>query len=308
MKSLKSRIAVHFSMQFIFLSICIGIILVFLFTFLLKVIIDEELKRNYPLGALDAIVMETNINEEKVKLRPKWEKELKKKNLWLQVINQKGQVIATSNAPNQLPRQYTVNEIMQIEESKQFKGYYIYSQLDTTYNEPYFFILGFKNNYLDLLQKWVATIGKNELNNKSDLAALEKELAAINGSIHVLNGEGKVLQSYGIKQKTEHYDPLDVLIRRQAPGQDDSDSTIYHDKSSGNTWILQIPKKGEHYENSSMVVNIGKSLLIIAIAFFMITIGISVWHGFRYGQPLLLFTGWLERMGQGLYTEVLTEK
>lgn len=269
---------------------------------------DEELKRNYPLGALDAIVVGTIINDDTVKLGSRWEKELKKKNLWLQVINQKGKVIASTNAPSQLPKQYTVNEILQIEESKQYKGYFIYSQLDTTYDKPYLFILGFENHYLNMLQKWSISIGENDLNNESDVAALEKELTAINGSIHVLNGDGKVLQTYGIEPKTEHFDPLDVLIRRQVPGQYDSDSTIYHDKASGNTWILQTPKKGEHFENSSMVVKIGKTLLIFAIAFFMITIGISIWHGFRYGQPLLLFTGWLERMGQGLYHEVLTEK
>lgn len=308
MKSLKSRIAVHFSLQFIFLSIFIGVTLVVLVTYLLHFIINEDLKRNYPLGALDAIVVETDMSDGKANLRQKWKEQLENKDLWVQVINPKGEVIGSHNTPSQLPDHYTVNEILQIEETKQYRGFYIYSQLDNTYDKPYLFLLGFENNYLDMLQKWFITFGENGLINESNESAIEKELASIQGSIHVLNENGKILQSYGIETNKDHYEPLDVLNRRQAPGQNDADSTIYHDASSGNTWILDIPRKGENYGNGSIVFDFVKVLLIIAVTFFIITIGISIWHGFRYGQPLLLFTGWLERMGQGLYDEVLTEK
>ncbi|HHY22210.1 MAG TPA: HAMP domain-containing histidine kinase, partial [Bacilli bacterium] len=53
-----------------------------------------------------------------------------------------------------------------------------------------------------------------------------------------------------------------------------------------------------------------EALIIIVICFIVLFVAIllSWWHGYRYGKPLLLFMGWLDRLGKGQYEELLTEK
>ncbi|MBS4189714.1 HAMP domain-containing histidine kinase [Bacillus sp. FJAT-49705] len=308
MKSLRNRLAIHFSLQFILLTIVIVITFVVLFTLLIQFIMNEELKRNFPLGALDAIYTATNVTEDKVEFHEKLKVHLEKMGFWVQVINTEGEVIGSHNTPSKLPNHYTVNEIMQIENTKQFQGFYIYSQLDSTYEKPFLFFLGYKNNHLDMLQNWFLTFSQSGLIKESQVIELEKKLASIHGSLQVLNENGDVIQSIGEEMKEKKYEPLDVLIRSQAPGINENDSVVYNDSASGNTWILQFPRNGEGLSSGSFLGDFIRVFIIIGVAFLVATVGISIWHGFRYGQPLLIFSGWLERMGHGLYDEVLTEK
>lgn len=297
-------------MQFILLSVLIGILLIVLLFILIQFLMNEERKRNFPLGTLDAIYTATNIEGGEAKLHEDVKKQLDEDNFWLQILNKKGDVITSHNAPSQLPNHYNLNELILIEETRQFRGFYIYSQMDSIYNdEPYLFLLGFENNYLDNLEEWFSLYGEEGAIAENKLEQLQKELIAIQGSIQVLDKNGKVEQTIGSKIAQDQYDPLEILMRRQAPGNYENDSVIYHDSHSGKTWIMHIPRAGESLVVSgSILTDIIKIFVIIGLTFLVVTICMSVWHGFRYGKPLLLFTGWLERMGYGKYDEVLTEK
>ncbi|MCP1156821.1 sensor histidine kinase [Bacillus infantis] len=219
-----------------------------------------------------------------------------------------GKVIGSENTPELLPDSYSVSEILQIEKTNQYEGFYVYSEVDTTFKDPYFYMLGYENNELESLQRWFSQYSSSGRLPDENLKKLERELEPLEGSIHVVNQEGKIVQSAGSEIMKEDYKPLDVLVRTKSPGKFETHTTIFNDPESGFTWIMHTPRQEAEPEGFAFLSEVMRVIVILAAVLLALTIGISFWHGFRYGQPLLLFTGWLERMGYGNYEEVLTEK
>ncbi|TDL32878.1 HAMP domain-containing histidine kinase [Jeotgalibacillus sp. S-D1] len=308
MKSLRRRLALHFSLQFISIIVLVGIISLVLIFVLLTHLNREAMKQNFPAGALENIAIDTKIEENKATISDAWKQQLKERNLWVQVVDMEGDVIGSENTPELLPDSYSVSEILQIEKTNHYEGFYVYSQVDTTFKEPYFYMLGYDNNERESLQHWFSLYSSNGRISGENLMKLERELEKVEGTIHVVNQEGKVIQSTGSEMMKEYYKPLDVLVRTKSPGKFETSTTIYIDPKSGLTWILHTPKQGEEPVAFSILSEMIRLIIILAVVLLTLTLGISFWQGLRYSQPLLLFTSWLERMGYEKYGEVLTEK
>ncbi|MGD6818744.1 sensor histidine kinase [Metabacillus sp. 113a] len=306
--SLRRRLALHFSLQFISIIVFVSIISLVLLFVLLTHLNRETMKQNFPAGALENIAVDTQIQENKATISDAWKKQLRERNLWVQVVDMEGDVIGSENTPGLLPDSYSVAEILQIEKTNYYEGFYVYSQVDTTFKDPYFYMLGYENKERESLQRWFSLYSSNGRISGETLVKLEKELEKIEGSIQVINEEGKVVQSTGSGKVKKDYKPLDVLVRTTLPGKFDTNSTIFIDPKSGLTWILNTPKQGAETVAFSIFSEMIRLIIIAAVVLLTLTLGISFWQGFRYSQPLLLFTSWLERMGQGKYGEVLTEK
>ena len=268
----------------------------------------EAMKQNFPAGALENIAIDTQIKEKKATISDVWKRQLKERNLWVQVVDMEGDVIGSENTPELLPDSYSVSEILQIEKTNYYEGFYVYSQVDTTFKKPYLYMLGYENKERESLQHWFALYSSHGRISGENLKKLERELEKGGGSIHVVNQEGKVIQSTGSERTKEDYKPLDILVRIQSPGIFKTYTTIFTDPKSGLTWILTTPKEGAEPVAFSILSEMIRLIMILAVVLLSLTLGISFWQGFRYSQPLLLFTSWLERMGYGKYGEVLTEK
>jgi signal transduction histidine kinase len=308
MKSLRRRLALHFSLQFISIMVFVGIFSLVLLFVLLMHLNREEMKQNFPAGALEGITIDTLIEDNKATISDAWKHQLEERNLWVQVVDMDGEVIGSENTPELLPDSYSVSEILQIEKTNQYEGFYVYSEVDTTFKDPYFYMLGYENNELESLQRWFSQYSSSGRLSDENLKKLERELEPIEGSIHVVNQDGKVVQSAGSEIMKQDYKPLDVLVRTKSPGKFETHTTIFNDPESGFTWIMHTPRQEAEPEGFAFLTEVMRVIVILAAVLLALTIGISFWHGFRYGQPLLLFTGWLERMGYGNYEEVLTEK
>ncbi|MGP1910109.1 sensor histidine kinase [Metabacillus sp. JX24] len=308
MRSLRRRLALHFSLQFISIMVFVGIISLVLLFVLLMHVNREEMKQNFPEGALENIAIETQIEENKATISDVWKHQLEERNLWVQVVDMEGDVIGSENTPKFLPDSYSVSEILQIEKTNQYEGFYVYSQVDTTFEKPYFYMLGYENNEQESLQHLFSLYSSNGRISGENLKQLERELEKMEGSIQVINQEGKVVQSTGSEKMEEDYKPLDVLVRTTSPGKFETHTAIFMDPKSGLTWILHTPKQGAEPVTFSILTEIVRLIIILGVVLLTLTLGISFWQGFRYSQPLLLFTSWLERMGYGNYGEVLTEK
>lgn len=286
----------------------VGIISLVLLFVLLMHVNREEMKQNFPEGALENIAIETQIEENKATISDVWKHQLEERNLWVQVVDMEGDVIGSENTPEFLPGSYSVSEILQIEKTNQYEGFYVYSQVDTTFEKPYFYMLGYENNEQESLQHLFSLYSSNGRISGENLKQLERELEKMEGSIQVINQEGKVVQSTGSEKMKEDYKPLDVLVRTTSPGKFETHTAIFMDPKSGLTWILHTPKQGAEPVTFSILTEIVRLIIILGVVLLTLTLGISFWQGFRYSQPLLLFTSWLERMGYGNYGEVLTEK
>ncbi|MBM7603200.1 signal transduction histidine kinase [Metabacillus crassostreae] len=309
MKSLRNRLIFHFSLQFICISIAIALIVVILFMLLLTHIVNEELKMNLTEGSLEGIITETEIKNDQANIPENWRGLLKKKKMWVQIINKNGRVIESYNTPSDIPKYYSISEIHTINQTKMVNEYSTVSDLDTTYEEPYYFILGFDDLQTKKLKNLFSTYSVNGKIPQKDLQEIDKTLLKNNETIHVINGNGDIIQSVGNKDDhIDQYLPLDLLVREKVPGLYLSGTSFYHDPISDLIWLHITPKEKEEPSKLTTLEQFVIATVIVGATVFILTISLSIWNGFRYGQPLLIFTSWLERMGNRQYDEVLTEK
>lgn len=308
MRKLRNRLIFHFSLQFVTLTIAITILVIILFFLLVNYIANDEIKRNTPVGVFDGIFSDTEIiDNNKATLSDKWIALLKQNEMWVQVINNHGKVVGNFNTPSELPTSYAMSDIISIEENDQLLGYTIKSEVDNTYEEPYYYILGYKDKNKEKLVSLFKQYNENGLLNENELPGIKKKLK--DATIHIINKEGEILQSIGTEMDdAKKYKPLDILLRKQEPGYYSTETSIYHDSSTKNTWILLSPKKDSEYTSITILEKFIIAIIIIGASVFLITVSLSIWNGYRYGQPLFIFTSWLERMGKKQYDEVLTVK
>ncbi|MFT4417263.1 sensor histidine kinase [Fredinandcohnia humi] len=302
MKSLKRRIGLHFSMQFLLIFVFVFVLLLVLLFILVGYIVKSELKTNYPVALLDGIVTDTLIEDGKVDVQEQWKKEVTSNNMWLQVINKDGSQIYEVNTPKDVQERYTASELLEMHETEKLEVYSVHIQMDG-YNKSYLYILGYENKILKQLTSWAATYREN---NQMDMQALEKEISN-KGYLHIVDQEGKVIHSLGKESLEEKYATLEIIERKLYPGNYETDATVYNDTDTGFTWIFYSYNQSERASGSSFLHAVTLSVSLFAIVLLAISIGVTAWHANRYGQPLLLFISWFERLGQGDY-KTLTEK
>ncbi|UHA60820.1 HAMP domain-containing histidine kinase [Metabacillus litoralis] len=308
MRVVKRRLTFHFLLQYIGITLLISTIFVALLILLIWFISTEDLKRSFPTGALESISTETSITDGKADISKGWEEQLQKKDMWFQIVDENGKEIASSNKPPDIKDTYTLSEILKIEEDQRFKGYSVYTELDTfSYNEPYYYLLGFRDMTYEQLQKLIEKYSQNGEMGKSNANLLEKEMGKSN-TLHLVNEEGKVVQSFGKDLNIEHYNPIEILTREKAPGLYNTRVSVIHDQKTNRIWVLHSKNNmKEAYTEQTFYRDILIAFIIVGVIILLITISIAVWHGFRYGRPIIIFTSWLERMEHGQYQEVLTE-
>lgn len=307
MKSIKRRIAFHFSLQFIFMVLLVTTVLLATIFFLFRMEANKEVNHTYPNGFLEAIATETMVEESHTEVRQYWIDSLKERKMWLQIVNKHGEVIHKINVPSQIPNHYSINQIMEIEDKQKYGNYDIATYFDSFYqNRPYYFILGYQDEIQKQLVEWYEQYNHNGLIQEEDATNLTKQLEQLDGYfLDIINSDGKVIRRIGESTQPLQYNELLITAQLKEPY---SYGDYIHVKQAGNTtWILHTP-----FENEQLSYTILQEILIVlsviggVILFTLILL--SVWHAIRYGQPLLLFISWLDRMRNGEYDKVFTDR
>lgn len=292
------------------IALLLSIIVVGLVILLFWFITNEDMKRSFPAGALSSLVTEINIVDGEAKISKNWEEELKKKNMWFQIINEEGIEIASSNTPVTIPESYTFNELLKIDEENRFRDYHVYTEIDTiSYSEPYYYLLGYKDLSYKHLLGLMNNYGQNGKIDSRHKEKVNSELLNANETLHIVDTDGHILQNFGKKLDIQKYKPLEILTRGIDPGMYHTKVSVLSDEKSNLTWVLHSENHlSNEYSNPSFIRNLLIAFLVVAIIVLVITLSIAVWHGIRYGRPIMIFTSWLGRMEQGQYQEVLTER
>ncbi|WP_175638030.1 sensor histidine kinase [Metabacillus schmidteae] len=310
MRVVKRRLTFHFFIQYMTIALLLSIIVVGLVILLFWFITNEDMKRSFPAGALSSLVTEINIVDGEAKISKNWEEELKKKNMWFQIINEEGNEIASSNTPVTIPESYTFNELLKIDEENRFRDYHVYTEIDTiSYSEPYYYLLGYKDLSYKHLLGLMNNYGQNGKIDSRHKEKVNSELLNANETLHIVDTDGHILQNFGKKLDIQKYKPLEILTRGIDPGMYHTKVSVLSDEKSNLTWVLHSENHlSNEYSNPSFIRNLLIAFLVVAIIVLVITLSIAVWHGIRYGRPIMIFTSWLGRMEQGQYQEVLTER
>ena len=267
------------------------------------------MKRNFPVGAIDLIVSETDVSNGVATVPPDLQKQITENNMWLQIIDKEGDVIYSIAAPAELPNTYTAPELIKIEETNRFKTFHVQAQIDAMFDETNLFLLGFEDHFAKKLEKWANEFSSKDIRAPEFVAEMEKKVRDLDGYLHIMDKNGNIMQAIGDQKDMENFSPLDILKSKVSPEKEDPSISIYHDPALNQTWMLyRLKSEKQPIMQPIMIKKLILVLLVFCLIVLLMSIGFSAWNAFRYGQPLLLFIGWMERMEQGLYEEVLTKK
>ncbi|KWU61163.1 sensor histidine kinase [Priestia megaterium] len=308
MKSIKRRLTFHFSFQFIAVIACVCSILFCALIFLGYYLTKQDIKRDLPSGSLSVLTTDTTVKNGKANVSEDLAKQLKQEGLWYQVLNKQGKVIGEINSPKDLPHQYGLSELLEMDKTKKFRGYSVVTELDTFLTTPTYYILGYKSDLKDQLYAMYVNYNKEGVPPKSDIPLIKKALKEKNASLQILNDKGDILASIRMSKEKTRYDPLEIISRKIEQDKYDSTATVFHDSKKKVSWIFYTPNNYHSITDESIIRKAWMISIIVAVSVLIATIAFSIWNAFRYGGPLLLFTSWLGRMGSGNYSEVLTEK
>ncbi|NMO94457.1 sensor histidine kinase [Paenibacillus lemnae] len=305
---LRRRLAFHFTYQLIAFSLFIFIFLIGLLFVLIKHLANEEMQQNLHAGVLESITTETVTDQGEVQLGEHWKQLLAEQEMWLQVVDMSGQVIFSSNTPEDVPDSYSVSSLMEIKEEGRLGQYTMDSQMDLIYEDPLLYLLGRVDESSDRLRSWFSTYEQAGLPNPEQLKSFEDDINQAGGYLHVINEEGSILKTVGKSPDGKKaYHPLELMTMQEQPGTYSTHVNVYRDKDSGNTWVYHTPQS-QVIEKQPIMNQLLQVVLWVGAAVLALAVGMSIWHGYRYSRPLLLFTGWFERMRSGSYEEVLTPK
>ncbi|MEH7409432.1 sensor histidine kinase [Priestia megaterium] len=308
MKSIKRRLTFHFSFQFIAIIACVCCVLFCVLMFLAYYLSKQDIKRDLPSGSLSVLTGDTTVEGGKATVSDDLAKQLKQEGLWYQVLNKQGKVIGEINSPKDLPHQYGLSELLEMDKTKKFKGYSVVTELDTFLTTPTYYILGYKSDLKDQLYALYAKYNKQNVPPKSDIPLIKKALKEKDASLQILNEKGDILDSIRMSKEKTRYDPLEIISRKIEQDKYDSTATVFHDPKKKISWVFYTPNNYHSITDESIIRKAWMVSIIVAVSVLIATIAFSIWNAFRYGGPLLLFTSWLGRMGSGNYSEVLTEK
>lgn len=307
MKKLRWRLFLHFSLQFISVA-ALMVIVIFLTLFIVIGIYAKDVSSfNYYQAKLEMISVNTGASFTKFKMNEDWDREFEKEKIWVQILDHEGNVIESGNVPDELPKKYTYQTLENMKETKQLQDYSLAFYLETFYETPYLFILGYHDEEFLFLKQLVEDFGTSGTIVEKDLPKVEALLTNQNGALKVYGSDKVVRQTIGRANNLEEK-ALDVFVRDAAPDIFSTKKTTYVDTDNGFVWELYTPDENKEVLKLDAYIDLAKGFIITGAIILFITIVISIWNGFRYGNPLFVFANWLGRMGNENYSEVLTER
>ncbi|MDG0813504.1 hypothetical protein OMP40_32605 [Cohnella rhizosphaerae] len=308
---MQHRMAFHFTYQLIFYALLIVTISLVAFILFFQNMSNKELRRNFPVGALQLIAQEAQFKDGTIEISPKWNKLIEQNGMWLQVVGAGGEVIYavnTTSSPD-LPTSYATAQLLDIQETRAFGTYAVHTELNFTFKEPLLYMLGYRSSELNQLHAWFDAYGQHGTVRSDAIPVLDRILNANGSYLQIIDAGSHTLQAIGDKAFAQKaYRPLDILAIAQSPSNYDTKIVAHKDNPSGMTWILYTPNPSGGPLKHPVLGTTTRELVWFAALILLLALSISVWHGYRYGQPLILFAGWFERMDRGQYDQVLTAK
>ncbi|WP_413372041.1 sensor histidine kinase [Paenibacillus taichungensis] len=308
---IQQRMSFHFTYQLIFYALIILAITLIACIIFFQNTTNSELRRNFPVGALQLIAQEASSKDGTIQISPKWDKLIEEKGMWMQVVNAEGEVIyeVNTNSHDGLSPSYSITKLLDIQETRTLGTYAVQTHLNFAFNVPVLYILGYQSSDLDQLMAWFDEYGQQGMVSSEKVSFLDQRLRETGSYLQVINSTGHIEQAIGDGTYLQKgYRPLDILAIQQSPSNYDTNIVAHRDQLSGMTWILYTPNPTGGPLKHPAMDTATRGLMWFAGLALLLAVPLSIWHGYRYGQPLILFAGWFERMGRGQYDQVLTAK
>lgn len=305
---IKRRLTAHFLLQFIMTFVATLSIFVLLIFVILHFVTKDELDSNPQKAIVETLPLFSFVyDDETVVIKEKWEDILKGHGIWMQLVNENGQVVYEINTPDRLQKEYTINDLLYIEETNKLDTYTVETYFESWQQQPYYYLFGYLTEQETLLQDWYDSYADEGSIDETDMATLEKEVKKQGGMLEIYKN-GKLLYTIGEKI-TEPKKQLEVIGSMYEPGNYETKTYVVNDQDKNSSWILY--EKNKTFKDTKIVFNSNTDmylLFITPIISLIIAIILSIWSGYRYGTPLLLLINWLKIVEKRQYEDVLSGK
>lgn len=262
-------------------------------------------EQNYYQAMIESISMDTGNSLRDLHMADGWDDNLEENDVWVQIIDEYGNVMESGNVPDDVPNHYSQYDLITMKQTKEINGYSLAFYLETFYEENYLFLLGYEDFGNHLLQTIREDYGENGQISDSHIPEVERILNDSNGKLEIFDSNETLLLTIGKDLKVKEK-PLNVFLRASSPNTFTTNQYSYKDPESDTLWVLYTPNDNAKELELKQYHDLGIAFAITGIIVLFITIMISIWNGFRYGHPLFIFSNWLGRMGNQEYGEVLT--
>ncbi|MBM7679440.1 sensor histidine kinase [Gracilibacillus alcaliphilus] len=306
MNKLRRRLFLNFSIQFIFIAVSMTLIILIVTLIAMIWVFQNEQSEDYYQAILEHIALNAGGNSiYELKFTEDWGDELSD-DIWIQVIDEEGKVIGSQNTPNELPTSYSMIDLLQINETKQYNTYSLNVYLETFYEENYLFVLGYEDQGQLLMSELVEHYNTNGQIDPSAITEVEAALQQAGGTLEIYNDQSELVQQLGEMEHEEQ--PLSIFSRDKSPDLFTMNQYMFSDPQTNSLWLLYTPNQHKQELPLHSFRQMVLGFAVIGVVVLIFTIMIAIWHGFRYGKPLFIFANWLGRMGDGPYEEVLTAR
>ncbi|MBC5637742.1 HAMP domain-containing histidine kinase [Ornithinibacillus sp. BX22] len=305
MKKLRWRLFLNFLFQFILIAATMLFLILITLMFAVIFFTKDYSEQNYYQAMLESISMDTGNSLRDLQMAEGWDDNLKEQEVWVQIIDENGNVTESGNVPEDIPNHYSQYNLITMKQTKEINGYSLAFYLETFYENNYLFLLGYEDFGNHLLQTILEDYGENGQIPDSHIPEVERILSESNGKLEIFDSNETLLLTIGNDLKVKEK-PLNVFLRESSPNTFPTNQNFYKDPESDTLWVLYTPNDNAKELELKQYHDLGIAFAITGIIVLFITIMISIWNGFRYGHPLFIFSNWLSRMGNQEYGEVLT--
>lgn len=214
----------------------------------------------------------------------------------LQLIDENGKVIVTSDSAHQIPTEYSFTDLVNMATEERF---YLWSL------EQDIFLLFTKQTASDLLLEQLMTD-----DNFPDLTSEQKELLKEHhASLELYNADGTIITGINNKAK-ENLPILELLESSQILVEQEELRTAYV-LDDGTIAIIRAPNPDYEFIDPTLknfLVNLLIAFAVFHGILFLFIIGFSIWIGQRFGRPIFYFLKKIEKLSEKDYGYVEDRK
>jgi two-component system, OmpR family, sensor kinase len=303
---IRNRLAVRFALQMAAAGAVLVLLAAVILIWMLGKFEDIEVSRNFaPLG-LSRLISEADIDTQGLIVDPGLLQQLQEDGGWLQSLDGKGNVLQSFNAPNDLPTRYLPGQLIDYWMGNEPFPYRLGLWMQEKDGHLYTLLYGARSPIEDLLKR---IIDDGRISNRTILFADSTLdlLVRAGGWVQVLDREGREIASWSKPEDAlDAYTLQELAMRAHNPVRYGMAMDTKYDSRTGLTWIIQYPmnRTGDQApfpqsESQVLLIGIAAFLFSSLIVFILL----SLWYANRFGTPILHILGWIQRLGEGEYTE-----
>jgi signal transduction histidine kinase len=300
--NVRKKLTVHFLSHFIIMLVIIIILITTALVTMSFIISRSEMKSDFTRTSHDYLEHAVEIDEHEVRINQEVKNSVKKKDGWLQVLDQGGRVIGQYNTPDDLPDKYDLSDILVLEEmhyrTKQW-------EINTTSGTTSTIIYGEKIRSDELLDK---------VTSMKDFPAITQEIQNYlnqnNAWIQVYDSNGEIREQYGSPENL-HYSFNKLVNSLQEPWNSRYDVSLYTPETNSSFYV--IGTDNPYHSRQSItdgIVNRSflKGFLIVSLILISLIVILGLWYGKKFGVPLLHTLKWINDLSEGKHACPLNKK